>query len=58
MKEDPLHNIIQGLITIASVFKNQSSNPRDNIFISGILPRNESFSVNVTNEVTDLLKFK
>ena len=46
------------MIAIASVFKNQSINPRDNIFISGILPRDESFSVNITNEVTDLLKFR
>ena len=44
-------DIDQGLIAIGSVFKNQSSNP--NIFICGILPHNESFSINrlIINEV-------
>ena len=35
------YDIAKGLITIGSVFKNQSSNP--NILISGILPRDELF---------------
>ena len=50
--------IAQGLIAIGSVFKNQSSKP--NIFICGILPRDESFSINrlIINEVNDLLKSK
>ena len=51
-------DIAQGLIAIGSVFKNQSSNP--NIFICGILPRDESFSISrlIINEVNDLLKSK
>ena len=50
--------IVQGLITIGSVFKNQSSNP--NIFIYGILSRDESFSVSrlIINKANDLLKCK
>ena len=46
------------MIAIGSVFKNQSSNP--NIFICGLLPRDESFSINrlIINEVNDLLKYK
>ena len=46
------------MIAIGSVFKNQSSNP--NIFICGLLPREESFSINrlIINEVDNLLKSK
>ena len=46
------------MIAIGSVFKTQSSNP--NIFICGILPCDESFSINrlIINEVNDLLKSK
>ena len=46
------------MITIGSVFKNQSSNP--NIFIYGILSRDESFSFSrlIINKVNDLLKSK
>ena len=55
---DSPYDIAQGLIAIGSVFKSQSSNP--NIFICGILPRDESFSINrlIINEVNDLLKSK
>ena len=58
INKDSSYNITQGLIAIGSVFKNQSSNP--NIFICGILPRDESFSINRLNinEVNDLLKSK
>ena len=46
------------MITIGLVFKNQSSNP--NISICGLLPRDESFSINrlIINEVNYLLKYK
>ena len=46
------------MIAIGWVFKNQSSRP--NIFIWGIHPRDESFSINglIINEVNDLLKSK
>ena len=46
------------MIAIGSVSNNQSSNP--NIFICGILPRDESFLINrlIINEVNDLLKSK
>ena len=52
------YDIVQGFIAIGSVFKNQSSNP--NTFICGILPCDESFSINrlIINEVNDLLKSK
>ena len=52
------YDIVQGFIAIGSVFKNQSSNP--NTFICGILPCDESFSINrlIINEVNDHLKFK
>ena len=58
MNKDSPYDIPQGLIAIGSVFKNQSSNP--NIIICGILPRDESFSINrlIINEVNDLLKSK
>ena len=56
--KDPPYDIVQGLIAIGSVFRNQSSNA--DIFICGILPRDESFSINrlIINEVNDLLKCK
>ena len=58
INKDSPYDIAQGLIAIGSVFKNQSSNP--NIFICGLLPRDESFSINrlIINEVNDLLKSK
>ena len=58
INKDPLYDITQGLIAIGSVFKNQSSNP--NIFICGLLPRDESFSISrlIVNDVNDLLKSK
>ena len=58
INKDSSYDIAQGLIAIGSVFKNQSSHP--NIFICGILPRDESFSINrlIINEVNDLLKSK
>ena len=57
IKDSP-YNITQGLIAISLVLKNQSSKP--NIFICGILPRDESFSINrlFINEVNDLFKSK
>ena len=58
INKDSPYDIAQGLIAIGSVFKNQSSNP--NIFICGILPRDECFSIVrlIINEVNDLLKSK
>ena len=58
VNKDSPYDIAQGLIAIGSVFKNQSSNP--NIFICGLLPCDESFSINrfIINEVNDLLKSK
>ena len=58
INKDTPYVIVQGLITIGSVFKNQSSNP--NIFIYGILSRDESFSVSrlIINKANDLLKCK
>ena len=58
INKDTPYVIAQDLIAISSVFKNQSSNP--NIFICGILSRDESFSVNrlIINEVNDILKSK
>ena len=55
---DPTHDIVEGLIAISSVFKNNSSN--SNIFICGIFPRNKSFSINrlIIDEVNNLLKSK
>ena len=46
------------MIAIDSVFKNQSSNP--NMIICGILPCDESFSINrlIIDEVNDLFKSK
>ena len=58
INKDIPYDIAQGLIAIGSVFKYHSSNP--NIFICGILSRDESFSVNrlIINEVNDILKSK
>ena len=46
------------MIAIGSSFKNRFNNP--NIFICGLLPRNECFSINkvITDEINDLLSFK
>ena len=51
-------DIAQGLIAIGLVFKNQSSYP--NIFVCGLLPRDESFSINklIINEVSNVFKSK
>ena len=56
INKDPPQDIIQGLIAIASVFKNQTSN--HNIFTSGILLL--AFSVNrlIVTEANVLLKCK
>ena len=56
--KDSPHDIIQSLIAIGSVFKNQSCHP--NIFIAGILPRDESFWINglIIHEVNNLFKCK
>ena len=56
VNKDPPQDIIQGLIAIASVFKNQTSNRI--IFTSGILLL--TFSVNrlIVTEVNVLLKCK
>ena len=58
INKDSPYDIAQGLIVIGSVFKSQSSNP--NVFICGILSRDESFLIYrlVINEVYDLLKSK
>ena len=58
INKDSPYDIAQGLIATGSVFQNQSSNP--NIFICGLLPCDESFSINrlIINEVNDLLKYK
>ena len=58
INKDSPYDITQGLIVIGSVFKNRSSNP--SLFICGIVPRNESFSINrlIINEVNNLLKSK
>ena len=47
-----------GLIAIGSSFKNRFNNP--NIFICGLLPRDECFSINrvIIDEINDLLSFK
>ena len=54
----PPHDIVQGLIAIGSSFKNRFNNP--NIFICGLLPRDECFSVKrvIIDEINDLLSFK
>ena len=44
INKDSPYDIAQGLIATGSVFQNQSSNPI--IFICGLLPRDESFSIN------------
>ena len=56
--KDSPYDIAQGLIAIGSVFKNQSTNP--NIFICGLLPGDESLSINrlTINEVNNLLQSK
>ena len=58
INKDTPYDITQALIAIGSVFKKQSSNP--NIFICGILSRDESFLVNrlIIDEVNDILKSK
>ena len=58
INKDSPYDIAQGLIATGSVFQNQSSNPI--IFICGLLPCDESFSINrlIINEVNELLKSK
>ena len=53
-----LYDIVQGLIAIGSSFKNRCNNL--NIFICGLLPRDEYVSVNrvIIDEINDLLSFK
>ena len=52
------NDINQRLIAIGSSFKNRFNNP--NIFICGLLPRDECFSINrvIIDEINDLLSFK
>ena len=54
--KDHSYDIVQGLIVIGWVFRNQCSKP--DILICGIVPRDDSFSINsmTINEVNDLLK--
>ena len=54
----PPYDIVQGLIAIGSSFKNRFNNP--NIFICGLLPRDEYVSINrvIIDEMNDLLSFK
>ena len=58
INKDPPYDIVQGLIAIGSSFKNRCNNP--NIFICGLLPRDEYVSVNrvIIDEINDLLSFK
>ena len=58
INKDPYYDIAQGLIAIGSSFKNRCNNP--NIFICGLLPRDEYVSVNsvIIDEINDLLSFK
>ena len=58
INKDPPYDIVQGLITIGSSFKNRWNNP--NIFICGLLPRDEYVSINrvIIDEINDLLSFK
>ena len=58
INKDPPYDIVQGLIAIGSSFKNRCNNP--NIFICGLLPRDEYVSINrvIIDEINDLLSFK
>ena len=58
INKDPYYDIARGLIAIGSSFKNRCNNP--NIFICGLLPRDEYVSVNrvIIDEINDLLSFK
>ena len=58
VNKDSPYDIFHGLIIISPVLENQSGN--SNIFICGILPLDESFSIKrlIINEVNDLLKSK
>ena len=58
INKDPTYDIVEGLIAIGSSFKNRCNSP--NIFICGLLPRDEYVSVNrvITDEVNNLLNFK
>ena len=56
--KDLPHDIFQGLIAIGSSFKIRFNNP--NIFICGLLSRDECFSINkvIVDEINELLRFK
>ena len=58
INKDPPYDIVQGLIAIGSSFKNRFNNP--NIFICGLLPRDEYVSINrvIIDEINGLLSFK
>ena len=58
INKDPPYDIVQGLIVIGSSFKNRCNNP--NMFICGLLPRDEYVSINVViiDETNDVLSFK
>ena len=58
INKDSSHEIVQGLIAIGSSFKIQFNN--SNIFICGLIPRDECFSINrvIIDEIKDLLSFK
>ena len=55
INKDPPHDTAQGLIVIGSSFKNRFNNP--NVFICGLLPRDECFSINrvIIDEINDIL---
>ena len=48
INKDPPYDIAQGLIAIGSSFKNRCNNP--NVFICGLLPRNEYVSFKGTTK--------
>ena len=58
INKDPPHDIVQRLTAIGSSFKNRFNSP--NIFICGLLPRDECFSINrvIIDKINDFLSFK
>ena len=58
INKDPPYDIFQGLIASGSPFKSRCNNP--NIFICGLLPRDEYVFVNrvIIDEINNLLSFK
>ena len=58
INRNPPYDICHGFIAISSILKKLSNNP--NIFICGMLPCGEFFSVSILiiSEIINLLKFK